>query len=1396
MSVEVRTRTQRGSLLKIAWLGNPPSSCGEFESDYLKTYCQQWLSLSDAAQVMPVPFNSHDPAMPSYARREASAFRRLADVLLIPPQCCMVPAKLTSCLENLELQAGDPPVVIMLNKVFEGLDVKFAAIYRLSLHHPVLLVTAPAPLDDSAIPTAVVIASKTRSPMRSPTRSSTLLPMSAPQRDHTRAVRWPPKIAFLGYGAGPTFYGQPSEHPYDYDLGFSGSPGRFDRRYAYRAETMGNTLLLARLREQGVRIYDGGMVRADQYIQTLSSTRMWLSTSEVGDHVVSRTYEVLASGRALLMCDRNPRAHTRLGIIEGVHAVMFNSSDEFEGKVRWYMEHEPERLRIVQAARALAASHTWGDRARELVVLIRKELHTQRVRGHNTSRHPVLAFERAAGRGDVLMSKIGALLRYSRVHDAKTIPEITRPFDEACEAAFVHLDSIAKLHSECSPRYDKHMGLAADELHASAASSPLRNLSWNCIGVENGTRHSQPTTGSSTSSLVLAEPALTASPMARNMLQGLCLAPDNLVQGSSTRIRLLFIHLNNRHPLSSHDTAPHHRASRPSIPPHVAREEALKSENEVATSSGAQLEWLRHNEALTLLMRDGVVRLDQHWGFARLILEQPITGRSESLRSWITRRLDALGEGLHLESRRHIAWEGTIPGIAPILQAVQATFGRLAQNYLGSDAVLSHYSAFRLPPNLDLAHYPAGFYHHDRCGHRLKAYLLLTRVTEESHPLRIALGSHRTLFYSHNDMLSSRFTDEYIESQYLVRSVTGEAGEGFLFDTNAVHKAGGVGLAAQGTRDVMLFEFNARGRSAEMCAVDHTLPCGCSHGVAAAHKPAINTSGVALSISATIHSPRPPAHSGSRRLSQAAQWDRSLWGCTRRPVANLSCAVLPSRERQSLITRASELVVLTRSHGRDMPEAVRLALQPPPPGRHYFAMSTYLPNAALWHRQRQLPKQRSQHARLRSAVRATFCDPRRPLDESQLRGVLGSARIKGGPLKYLVYVSEHAVRLAASGYRQGAQPRTPWLYARGLRGCHGSWTCFFTPSICPSDVDTRDPLNQSAVAGLELKAAALGTELQWPGSLIRAMHVALALEARLHHGLQPATQRAVESLLRARLVHNRGSAWQSSLRGAIIGMHVRRGDACETFDGYTTGPINLDAARSCYALDEYVTAARQLRQLYGTSSVINLISDSAEVIAMVKAYPDFEWRALDFDRDAVGHGTPNLQVSARARVYIEARAQAADPANKDIVHSALADLLFVAEAAVFVGTARSFVSKAAILLIWARTGVLPPTVSLEGDVLHSLLHTRGPFWASIGLNSGGGQEINDHGWIPCVYALPDVHSACFPCIQPPHGMVGPGRVDRCMDQSFLRALERDGDAQRPCTWQGEPCSRVAKDPIF
>jgi hypothetical protein len=44
----------------------------------------------------------------------------------------------------------------------------------------------------------------------------------------------------------------------------------------------------------------------------------------------------------------------------------------------------------------------------------------------------------------------------------------------------------------------------------------------------------------------------------------------------------------------------------------------------------------------------------------------------------------------------------------------------------------------------------AGYWHHDRCGARLKAYVLLSDVDVDTHPMQIAKGSHRTLFFRYH----------------------------------------------------------------------------------------------------------------------------------------------------------------------------------------------------------------------------------------------------------------------------------------------------------------------------------------------------------------------------------------------------------------------------------------------------------------------------------------------------------------------------------------------------------------------------------------------------------------------------------------------------------------------
>ena len=551
----------------------------------------------------------------------------------------------------------------------------------------------------------------------------------------------------------------------------------------------------------------------------------------------------------------------------------------------------------------------------------------------------------------------------------------------------------------------------------------------------------------------------------------------------------------------------------------------------------------------------------------------------------------------------------------------------------------------------------------------------------------------------------------------------------------------------------------------------------------------------------------------------------SLNRCMRQNGGNLSCFELHNGDNKQAAfhpvrSELQELLLAAKSN--DLPPALRMALRVPPVGRNYFAATSYLPSPKRWCELRSLRIAQEEHRALRESVRRRLCDGSLGTDTDEMNRMLNS-NVMGGPLKFLVYTSESAANLAAKGYRQLAAKGTRWMYAKGASCGHGGggdgeWTCYFKASLCQdggafvkesNGTGRRDPL-------VDLPESAFTTLLQWPNSIIRAMHVALTLEARLQIGLQPKTEERVKQLLRRQIVYRNGVPSPESIpagRAAylkpglppVIGMHVRRGDACETFNGYAKGSVtDLDAPRSCYPFEEYVTAARRLKTLYGGSNIVHLITDSAEVVKQLPNFPEFEWHLLEFGRERVSGGMANLGTTAPwQRTYIEKRAQAADPANSEIVHTALADLSFVSEAHMFVGTARSFVSKAALMMMWARMGVVPPAVSLEGDVLHTLLHTRGQFW-KIKVPSRFGK--NDHGWIPCVYALPQTDGRCFPCLKPPHGFAGASKTDRCMEESFVRAVYPRLDARQrrldaagggECTdAKGGKCPTEAAEPIM
>lgn len=164
-----------------------------------------------------------------------------------------------------------------------------------------------------------------------------------------------------------------------------------------------------------------------------------------------------------------------------------------------------------------------------------------------------------------------------------------------------------------------------------------------------------------------------------------------------------------------------------------------------------------------------------------------------------------------------------VPGLATLERLAVPRMLALATAYLGPDVVYSGYTVLRLPGrNLSVSEYLSGVWHHDRCGRRVKCFVYLKNVTSRTHPVKIALGSHRTVFYSYDDFLESRFDDAYVRREYEVRELLGHRGEGFCFDTNSIHSGT---LWGSRTRDALIFEFNEYDKSLGLSRVSPAHTC-------------------------------------------------------------------------------------------------------------------------------------------------------------------------------------------------------------------------------------------------------------------------------------------------------------------------------------------------------------------------------------------------------------------------------------------------------------------------------------------------------------------------------------------------------------------------------------------
>ena len=185
-------------------------------------------------------------------------------------------------------------------------------------------------------------------------------------------------MLFFPYGVNPSF----AKHAnatiaYKYDVGFSGGWQRLSTRYPLRRDCWSHNVKSA-LQKNGVRLFTDNYVPMEQYTRTIAKSKLWFSTTERGDHVTTRVLEVLASGRAMLVVNRNHAALGPLGIREGKHAAMFSSSAEYMDVVMYYTRHEATRQKIVRQAHELALkNHTWFSRASTFVAAVSNAMREQ-----------------------------------------------------------------------------------------------------------------------------------------------------------------------------------------------------------------------------------------------------------------------------------------------------------------------------------------------------------------------------------------------------------------------------------------------------------------------------------------------------------------------------------------------------------------------------------------------------------------------------------------------------------------------------------------------------------------------------------------------------------------------------------------------------------------------------------------------------------------------------------------------------------------------------------------------------------------------------------------------------------------------------------------------------------
>lgn len=106
----------------------------------------------------------------------------------------------------------------------------------------------------------------------------------------------------------------------------------------------------------------------NDYAMNINLSKIALTTTGPADLVGTRYFEIMASNKALIMCNRMSQHIYQDIVIDKFNCIMFDDENDFIKKFIYYINNEQERMQIVQNAyKYFLEKHTWHHKVKHLL---------------------------------------------------------------------------------------------------------------------------------------------------------------------------------------------------------------------------------------------------------------------------------------------------------------------------------------------------------------------------------------------------------------------------------------------------------------------------------------------------------------------------------------------------------------------------------------------------------------------------------------------------------------------------------------------------------------------------------------------------------------------------------------------------------------------------------------------------------------------------------------------------------------------------------------------------------------------------------------------------------------------------------------------------------------------